>query len=385
VDDQERDDEGWDRRRRNAEELRNYLRLFSIALGIVVAVLLTVVLEELAAVLQPLAVALFLAYLIYPGVRFLVRRRVPRSIAYVISVLIIVTIVYVVGELVASNVQRFLDNLPSYKDNLSGIEETVTDLGHKLRLLPRTEDFRLDSVLERMPQDAVAQILGGGTTFFLGFVGNLFVIAFFLVFILLEVQRLPERVELAYGKARAAGILSVLTAINASVERYIGLKVLVSAVTGLLGGAIMVAFGVDFWFLLGVLTFLLNFIPYLGSIIATFAPMLLALLQFDSAWSAVWLGLALSSVQLSVGNLIEPALQGRSLNISPLLILVALAFWGWLWGITGMVLAVPIVVSVRIALEHIPRTRPFSILMSNVTHRDLRETKHLEGLSEHDD
>ena len=376
------DEVGWDRRRRTSEELRGYLRLFAIALAIVVAVLLTVVLDALATVLQPLAIAIFVGYLIYPGVRFFVRRHVPKPLAYTVAVVIIFFAFYLVGELVSSNFDRFLENLSSYQENLRRIEATVNHVAHELRLLLPEEQFRVDDILSNLPEGYLANALGGGTTFFLGFVGNLAVMAFFLVFLLLEVERLPERIELAYGPERARELLEVMRDINASVQRYIVLKVVMSAITGVLASCVMLAFGLDFWSLLGVFVFLFNFVPYVGSILATLAPMALALLQFDSAFTALWMGLSLTAVQLSIGNLLEPTIQGRSLNLSPLLILIALAFWGWLWGIAGMVLAVPIVVSLRIALEHIPRTRPLSILMSNVTHRDVRETRHLEKLAQ---
>ena len=371
---------GWDRRQRTTTELRGWLRLFGISLAIVVAVLLTVVLEALSSVLQPLAVSIFLAYLILPGVRFFIAHRVPKQLAYTAAVATIVTSLYLIGELVALNVQRFLDNLDVYRDNLSQLEGAATDIAHRVHLLLPDERFSVESVLSHLPNDFAARMLGGGTTWFLGFVGNLFVVGFFLVFVLLEVERLPARIELAYGRARARDLLEVLDAINGSVQRYLVLKVIVSAVTAVASIGVMAAFGLDFWFLLGVSVFLFNFVPYVGSILATFAPMGVALLQFPSPWTALWLGAALTTVQMGFGTLLEPALQGRSLNLSPLLILVALAFWGWLWGIVGMVLAVPIMVSVRIALEHFPASRPISVLMSNVTHTDEREKRHLRRL-----
>ncbi|GMV43904.1 MAG: hypothetical protein AMXMBFR64_56200 [Myxococcales bacterium] len=374
------DDSAWDRRRRSVEELRSILRFFAVVLGAVVLVLATVVLDALSSVLQPLAIAVFLAYLILPVVNVLVRRGLPRALAYTIAVLGIVTTLYLIGELVALNVQRFLDNLDSYKDNLSRLEATATDLARRVRMVQPDERISVESVLARLPDDFAAQVLGGGTTMFLGFVGNLFVVGFFLVFVLLEVERLPQRIQLAYGEERATRLLDVMGAINASVQRYIVLKVIVSAATAAAAIAIMAAFGLDFWFLLGVSVFLFNFVPYVGSILATIAPMGIALLQFPSPWTALWLGLLLTTVQMGFGNLLEPALQGRNLNLSPLLILVALAFWGWLWGILGMVLAVPLMVTLRIALEHFPKTRPVSVLMANVSHGDTREKQHLERL-----
>jgi predicted PurR-regulated permease PerM len=216
----------------------------------------------------------------------------------------------------------------------------------------------------------VARVVGGGTTFFFGFMGDLVLISFFMVFIMLEMQRFGHRLQLAYGDQRARGILEVMASINLSVQRYLWLKVAVSFIIGVLATLIMAPFGLDFYALLGVLTFLLNFIPYLGAIIATVIPVLLAIMQFESPLTAVWLGVALLTMHQVIGNYVEPLIQGRSLNLSPLVIMLSLAFWGWLWGLLGMVLAVPFTVGIRIALEHVPSMRHYAILMSNAERID---------------
>jgi predicted PurR-regulated permease PerM len=127
---------------------------------------------------------------------------------------------------------------------------------------------------------------------------------------------------------------------------------------------ILLIFGVDFALLWGFLAFLLNFIPNIGSIVAVILPILIALLQFDSASTALILLVLLMTTQMIMGNVIEPKMMSFSLDLSPLLVLVALIFWGWIWGIWGMILAVPIMSILKIVFENVEALKPIGIVMS---------------------
>jgi predicted PurR-regulated permease PerM len=116
----------------------------------------------------------------------------------------------------------------------------------------------------------------------------------------------------------------------------------------------------------GVLIFLFNFIPYIGSLVAVSLPIILSFLQYaDEPWKPLLITVLLLLVQRVVDNYIEPRLTGRKLGVSPLIVLLSLAFWGWLWGIVGMILAVPLTVIGKIILENIPETKPLATLLSN--------------------
>jgi predicted PurR-regulated permease PerM len=128
---------------------------------------------------------------------------------------------------------------------------------------------------------------------------------------------------------------------------------------------VLLLFGVDYPIFWGIVAFLLNFIPYLGSWVAVALPVLLSLVQFESPWRAVILLLILLSIQNAIGYAIEPSIAGSRLNLSPLVIILSLAFWGTLWGIVGMILAVPLVVVIKSILENIPETRPLATMLSN--------------------
>jgi predicted PurR-regulated permease PerM len=196
-------------------------------------------------------------------------------------------------------------------------------------------------------------------------IGEVFVILFFMVFILMEVDRIPARVTWAYGEANAPGILAVADDINTSVMKYLWVKTLINLATGLLTALVLGIAGIDFFILWGIIAFVLNYIPYIGSIFAVAFPVLMALVQITPLGALVIL-LCLIAVHFTLGNFIEPKVMGRELNLSPLVVLIALAFWGWLWGFIGMVLAIPITATIKIVMEHIPATRNLSRFMSDV-------------------
>jgi predicted PurR-regulated permease PerM len=149
-----------------------------------------------------------------------------------------------------------------------------------------------------------------------------------------------------------------------NVHRYVLIKTIISVLTGLLVYLVMLLFGLEFAETWALLTVFLNFIPNIGSIVATLFPTLAALVQFDSWTPVLLIFTIITLIQFSVGNLIEPQLMGRSLNLSPFVIILSLTFWGAIWGIVGMFLAVPIMVMVMIACSHVPFLHPIAILLS---------------------
>jgi predicted PurR-regulated permease PerM len=161
-------------------------------------------------------------------------------------------------------------------------------------------------------------------------------------------------------------ISSILGNIDDQVRQYLMTKTLISGATGVLTSLVLWILGVDFALLWGFLAFLLNFIPNIGSVISTLLPFSLSLLQFESLTIPVLVLALLGTIQVSMGNVVEPKVMSFSLNLSALVILISLIFWGWLWGIWGMILAVPFTATLKIVFENIEPLRPISVLMSGV-------------------
>ncbi len=164
---------------------------------------------------------------------------------------------------------------------------------------------------------------------------------------------------------RSRRILIVVSRINASITQYLAVKTFVSLLTGFLTALVLLAFGVDYAILWGILTYLANYIPYLGSMVAVALPVLLSLVQFASLWPALAILAILTAINNLVGFVVEPLLAGRRLDLSPLMIVVSLALGSAVWGVVGMILAVPLVVVLKTVLENIEETRPIAGLMAH--------------------
>jgi len=216
------------------------------------------------------------------------------------------------------------------------------------------------------PDSRVRNVFRAAVGNFLEFLTATFVVLIYLIFLIAERVSLPGRVARAFGEARAKEILTVVEAINRAVHNYIALKTFVSALPGLLSYAVLAAFGVDFAGMWGVLIFLLHFIPYIGSFVAVALPIVLRFVQHaERPWKPLLITLLMLLIQQVVDNVIEPRLTGHRLGLSPLIVLLSLAFWGWLWGVVGMIRAVPLAVIGKIVLENIRETRPLATLISN--------------------
>jgi predicted PurR-regulated permease PerM len=336
-------------------------------LGLLLAVLLGSVLYFCASILQPLFISGLLVYLTVPLHQRLVKWRVPSALAYLLIVVSILCVFWGVGEMAYRNFAELSsERLTLYEERLDilarkilgGLPFEIRDLDnwHVRNLL--TFDVGPDSHIRSVFRAAVGN--------FLEFVAATFVVLIYLIFLLAERVSLPRRIARAFGEARATEIMAVVQAINRAVHDYIVLKTFVSVLQGLLSFAVLAAFGVEFAAMWGILIFLFNFIPYIGSFVAVSLPIILSFLQFaEELWKPLLITLLLLLVQRIVDNYIEPRLTGQKLGLSPLIVLLALAFWGWLWGVVGMILAVPLTVIVKIILDHIRETKPLATLISN--------------------
>jgi AI-2 transport protein TqsA len=170
--------------------------------------------------------------------------------------------------------------------------------------------------------------------------------------------------RLSDDPAKAAQFKKISKEIARQVQRYIGMKTAVSALTGLVSYAILHLVGVDFAALWALLIFFLNFIPNIGSALGVLFPALLTLVQFDTLTPFLIVTASLGAVQFVIGNVIEPAFMGKSLNLSSFMILLSLSFWGALWGIPGMFLSVPLMVVTAIVCAHFSGLRWIAVMLS---------------------
>jgi len=341
--------------------------LIVIFLGVLTLLAVGVVLSELQSVLLPFIIALFLSNIFKPLVLFLRKKKIPMFLSLLVVLLIIVMLVAGLSMIVSSSAQSFAQEYPKYHAKLEGLLkvtlEQLESLADRIGIKP--EDIKFSDAISI---GSITSLITAGVGSFITSLGDAFLIFLFLIFILAGSGNLIEKIDDAFDPNHSLRISSIIRNIDDKIRKYLVTKTLVSLGTGTLTTVILTIIGVDFALLWGFLTFLLNFIPNVGSLISTLFPTLIALLQFDSLTQPILVVVLLIVAQNVMGNVVEPRLMAFSLNLSPLLILVGLIFWGWLWGMWGMILAVPIMSIIKIIFENIDPLKPFAHLMSgNIT------------------
>jgi AI-2 transport protein TqsA len=339
------------------------LRLTNVFLGIIVVFALGVLLSELQTVLLPFILALFLSYVFKPVVLFLKKRRIPSVLALLAVFAVISAIFLGLSAIIYSSIESFVSEAPKYQNKLALIlrESTLMldDLAARVSIKP--ENFSLADLVD---VSALTGLITSGAGSFVSGVGSFVVVLLLMFFILAGSGELSTKVRHAFAERHSERLSAMIDSIDLRVRQYLIAKTAISLGTGALTTGILLIFGVDFALLWGFLTFLLNFIPNIGSIVSVIFPILISLLQFDSISTTLILLVLLGVTQAVMGNVVEPKLMEFSLNLSPLLVLVALIFWGWLWGVWGMILAVPMMSILKIVFENIDALKPIGVMMS---------------------
>ena len=319
------------------------------------------ILGQLAAVLRPMLLAALLGYVLVPYYRRL-RHRLPPAVA--VGLLAGVTTLVLLGLVgaVYGSLLGFRDEVPALQDSASKAVRRGIDLVNDH--IPAW--VRGDA--GRPVEEKFGELLTEGTRQALGAVGGGVVEALtaglYLLFLLGESERFPRRVRAAYPPDRADRILHVAGRINAAIVSYLKAKVKSSLVLAVPVWLVLTVLGVKFAVLWAILTFLCNFIPYLGSVVAVTLPVGFAFLQLDLGVRPVLVAVLLLGCHFASATVVEPLILGRAVGLSPLVILAALAVWGLLWGLPGMFLAVPLTVVLKLVAENLDAARPAARLFA---------------------
>lgn len=318
-------------------------------------------LRELAPVLRPLMTAVFLAYVLMPYHSRL-RRQVPGAVSLVVLAVATAGVLVALGVIVSGSVLGLTDELPDLEKRavelIRSAEGVMARNAPWLGVAPE-EGRALDARLARTAAESARPVLNAAA----GVLIEAAVVGLYLLFLLLAAAGFPDRVRAAYSPPRAEAILQVAGEVNAAIVSYLRAKVQSSLLLAVPVGLVLAAFGVRFAVLWGVLTFLCNFIPYVGSVVAYSLPVGFAFLQLDVGWQPVAVAVLVLACHLIGAAFVEPLLLGRAVGLSPLVVLGSLAFWGLLWGLPGMFLAVPLTVVGVIVMGQFPGTRPVAKLL----------------------
>lgn len=321
--------------------------LSTVSLLILAGVALAVALIYTRAVMVPFVLALLFSYLVSPIVDTMqTRLRMPRGVSILVALLIVIGIMTLLVTLISVSARGLADSAPIYRERLASMAESVFSVLDRFDI-----DLGQDAILDGLTQLPVFDMVRSTAGGVVSFLTSGFLVLVFTIFLLA-------------GRTPNAKRVGIYREIDTKIRRYIVTKVTTSAITGIFVGVMLGILGLDLAFVFGVLAFFLNFIPNVGSIIAVLLPLPLAVVQFDS-WVHIGLIAALpGSVQLTVGNVVEPKLMGEGLALHPVTILLALVFWGLIWGPVGMLLAAPIAAVIGIVLGRFETTHPISDLMA---------------------
>lgn len=334
-------------------------RLTRISLVIFILFISGLLLKITRPVLLPFLIALFISYAISPVLDWLLKLKIPKPLAIVSILILTFTLLCLFGLMLYSSGKYFASEFPKYSRQVNSL---IAELLSWQENLPFK--ISMPTIISQLNLERLTGILLDTLGSFLSFLGNLLIVFVFVIFILAGRDRLPSKVALALAEERAVYVNRLVVSINRQIQKFLAVKTLVSLITGGLAATVLLIFGVDFALLLGFVTFILNYIPSIGSIIATIIAVLMAFVQFGNSLVPIWILILLGIIQTVIGNFLDPRLMGRSLDLSPLLVIFSLIFWGWLWGIPGMFLAVPLLAVVKIIFENIPSHKFLAVLMS---------------------
>jgi AI-2 transport protein TqsA len=351
-------------------------RFFIAVIGIVV---IAITLRVLSHIFIPFVIAFFLFFVFNPLNLFLEKNKIPLSLITLIDLFITIAVLYVVSKVVVDSFLGFADSLPEYVEKLSlVVRETALSAGISD---PYFADFTFESIIEKINYSNLA---GGVFSSTISLFGSILFVIFFFVFVLFGEKGVYETIKKRYviskikpeikkikkklvdevdtsendsaiehqlkieKEEREKKLENTFKAITDQIQKYIITKILVNAGAGVLVGFGLYLFGVDYPVVWGLFTFLFNFIPTIGSAFALILPVLFTILQFDSLGITIGVILFMITVQTVSFNLVEPIIMGRRLNLNPLVILLSVLIWGWIWGIIGMLMSVPLTAVINI-------------------------------------
>ncbi len=305
----------------------------------------------------PFLLAAFLAIICGPPLYWLRTKGVPPIFSTLLVVLILIALEMVIAGLLGSSLADFSKNLPLYQSRLKGILSGLI-AWFEQHGIEVTDEI----LMEQFNPGKLMGLAANTLNKMGGLLTNTFMIILTFVFILLEAAGFPDKLRAISGGRDAS--LDDYAEITKGVNRYMVLKTATSLVTGILVAIALTVIGVDFAMMWGLVAFLLNFIPTVGSIIAAIPAVLLALVQLGPGPAAATAASYLA-VNVLIGNILEPRIMGSGVGLSPLVIFVSMAFWGWVLGPVGMLLSVPLTMTLKIALNDNENTRWLSLLLGS--------------------
>lgn len=342
----------------------------TVSLATIAIITLGFLLHQIKSFMVPFVLAVLLSFLLVPAASYFDRKKVPSIISnflilsgFVTGISFLVFILYGVFTSITSTLPFYMAKYRSFVISISKLINTHLNID----IIARAREVTVDQIFEIVSPTSLVKTINQSVGSIISIISQMTLLFLFLIFIMGSRRILINKLYHFFHAKRSTdnSHFVILQKISSQIKTYLFLKTLISIGTGAVFGLVAFFMGLDFAIIWGFIGFVFNFIPTLGPIIASIPPIILAFLQFDNALWALLTAVLMSSVQLLSGNLIEPLIIGDRLNLNLIAILLSLLLWGFIWGIPGMLLAVPITASLNIIFTNIPKLQDLSDLLSN--------------------
>lgn len=333
-------------------------------LMVITVFLFGAVLKLTSSVVIPFTISVLLAVVTTPLVRFLAKFHIPRIVSVLLVLVLLVGAMGGIVMIIYSSGLAMVNLYPKYEARLTEIYIYIA----RFFELPYDEHLSFfDNIWGQVGiRNRVRVLTLSFSNTFLSFLRDTFMVALFMAFILFEASFFREKLEKAFEGTRAVKISKITTDLMTQVTRYLSIKFVISVVNGILVGIGLKIVGLEFAAVWGVIQFIVNFIPTLGSIAVGLAATAFAVVQFwPHPGPIIATALVMLIINIVLGSIMDPKIMGDRLGLSPLIIILSLLAWGWIWGFTGMILAVPMTAIIKIVCENIPYLEPISILIGS--------------------
>lgn len=358
-------------RKKDVEEVSFDVKWMKVILTMIGTIIAVIVIRELKTIFLPLVFAIFLSFVFAPLNDFLSKHKIPKFIVIILMMIIIFGLLTLVGLIIYTAINSFVIEFPKYQARMIDmVNKTYADFqGFILRmevLFSRIPEWFDRSQILSPGSFSLPRMVTGTMGSFVDFVMKLFLTLIYLAFIVAGSDRLKIRLEKSLTGRGKTGekTFKAINGIRKQMKEYFLKKTIISLGTSFISMLFVLILRVDFVIITGLLIFVLNFIPNIGSIVASFFPVLICLLQYGFGWRVIGVAFFMLVTQMTFGNIIEPNYMGKGLNLSPIVVLLSLIFWGWVWGLIGMVIAVPLTSALNIMLKEIDDRSVISAIIS---------------------
>jgi len=332
-------------------------RLQGILINMAAFVVIVAGMRAASSLIVQFLLAVFIAVVVTPLFIGMQRRGMPAPLAFLVLILGLIIISVFGVSVVGRSLNEFARHLPAYHDRLQSHVFTLVQW-----IEGKGVDVADDVIARILDIKNVMKVVGNTVSALTALLGKAFVILLIVIFILFEAAILPRKIRALPGQTDESW--ARLQLVLDHFRLYMGMKTLISLLTGFLITVMLFAFGVDYALLLGILAFVLNYVPNIGSIMAAIPGILLALVEFGAGRMLI-IAIGYLVINVLIGNFLEPRVMGKGLGLSPMVIVVSLIFWGWVLGPIGMLLSVPLTMTAKIALESIEETQGIAMLLGS--------------------